>query len=79
MSSPLPKIKVKLYLDEEPASVAACGVFKRKGRWYARLECPKCTAALRVKLSLGPMVARCEECAIDVEADVRCVVTEGRA
>jgi hypothetical protein len=72
-------MKVKLYLEDEPASVAACGVFKKKGRWYARLGCPKCTAILRVKLSLGPMVARCEECAIDVEADVTRVVTEGRA
>jgi hypothetical protein len=59
--------------------VRAFGVFKRKGRWYARLGCPKCAAQLRVKLSLGPMVARCEECAIDVEADVRRVLREGRA
>jgi hypothetical protein len=65
--------------SEEPACVPAHGVFKRKGRWYARLGCPKCSSALRVRLSLGPMVARCEVCAIDVEADVRRVLREGRA
>jgi hypothetical protein len=32
-----------------------------------------------VKLSLGPMVARCEACASDVEADVTLVVSFGRA
>jgi hypothetical protein len=74
-----PRLKLRLYGDGDPESVAASGVFKKKGRWYARLGCPRCTAQLKVKLSLGPMVARCEECAIDVEADVRRVVSEGRA
>jgi len=32
-----------------------------------------------VKLSLGPMVARCETCAADAEADVTLVVSSGRA
>jgi hypothetical protein len=64
---------------EEPTCVRAAGVFKKKGRWYASLGCPRCAAQLRVKLSLGPMVARCAECAIDVEADVRRVVKAGRA
>ncbi len=67
------------HVADEPPSVRASGVFKKKGRWYARVGCPKCAAQLRVKLSLGPMVARCEECAIDVEADVKRVVREGRA
>jgi hypothetical protein len=59
--------------------VAASAVFKRRGRWYARLACPRCAASLRVRLSLGPMVARCEDCACDVEADVAPVVPCGRA
>jgi hypothetical protein len=76
----LPKVaKVVPPQAEEPPSVRASGVFKKKGRWYARVGCPRCAAQLRVKLSLGPMVARCEECAIDVEADVKRVVREGRA
>jgi hypothetical protein len=68
-----------MVMAEEPPCVEASGVFKRKGRWYARLGCPRCEAQLRVKLSLGPMVARCEECALDVEADVTRVVSGGRA
>jgi hypothetical protein len=63
----------------EPPCVCASTVFKRRGRWYARLACPNCAATLRVRLSLGPMVARCEACAADVEADVTLVVTSGRA
>lgn len=63
----------------EPPRVGACAVFKRRGRWYARLACPGCAAPLRVRLSLGPMVARCEDCACDVEADVTPVVPDGRA
>jgi hypothetical protein len=34
---------------------------------------------LRVKLSLGPMVAHCADCVADVEADVTTVVRAGRA
>jgi hypothetical protein len=62
-----------------PPCVTASGVFKRRGRWYARVPCPSCAAALRVRLSLGPMVARCEACSSDVEADVSLVLTRGRA
>ena len=47
----------------EPLSSTASAVFKRRGRWYARLPCPSCESPLRVRLSLGPMVARCEACA----------------
>jgi hypothetical protein len=32
-----------------------------------------------VKLSLGPMVARCNDCEADVEADVSDVLAAGRA
>jgi hypothetical protein len=63
----------------EPLSSRASGVFKRRGRWYATVPCPLCEAPLRVRLSLGPMVARCEACREDVEADVRLVVSSGRA
>jgi hypothetical protein len=63
----------------QPPSAAASSIFKRRGRWYARVPCPLCATSLRVKLSLGPMVARCDACAADVEADVSCVVATGRA
>jgi hypothetical protein len=63
----------------EPLSSAASAVFKRRGRWYASVPCPICEAPLRVRLSLGPMVARCEACREDVEADVTGVVSAGRA
>jgi hypothetical protein len=63
----------------EPPCVSASTVFKRKGRWYARVACPGCAASLRVKLSLGPMVARCEACAADVEADITLAISCGRA
>lgn len=64
---------------EELPCVSACTVYKRRGRWYASLACPGCNSALRVRLSLGPMVARCETCAQDVEADVGPVIAAGRA
>ncbi len=63
----------------EPLSSAASTVFKRRGRWYASVPCPICEAPLRVRLSLGPMVAHCEKCREDVEADVTLVVSSGRA
>jgi hypothetical protein len=63
----------------EPPCSAASSVFKRRGRWYARVPCPQCAEPLRVKLSLGPMVARCGDCETDVEADVTLVVRAGRA
>jgi hypothetical protein len=63
----------------EPLSSAASAVFKRRGRWYASVPCPICETSLRVRLSLGPMVARCEACREDVEADVALVVTSGSA
>jgi hypothetical protein len=63
----------------EPPCVAASSVFKQRGRWYAGLCCPACAGALRVRLSLGPMVARCGRCAADVEADVTLVLCAGRA
>lgn len=63
----------------EPLSSTASGVFKRRGRWYASVPCPICEQQLRVRLSLGPMVARCEACCEDVEADVTYVVASGRA
>jgi hypothetical protein len=63
----------------EPPCVSASTLFKRRGRWYARLACPTCSATLRVRLSLGPMVARCDACAADVEADVTLIVSCGRA
>jgi hypothetical protein len=63
----------------EPPCIAASTVFKRRGRWYARVACPSCRAELRVRLSLGPMVARCSACSVDVEADVTLVVSSGRA
>jgi hypothetical protein len=63
----------------EPPCVSASTVFKRRGRWYARVACPSCGGLLQVRLSLGPMVARCNACAVDVEADVTLVVTSGRA
>lgn len=63
----------------DPPCVPASAVFKRRGRWYARLTCPGCAAPLRVRLSLGPMVARCDDCAVDVEADVTLVLAAGRA
>jgi hypothetical protein len=63
----------------EPPCAAASAVFKRRGRWYARVACPSCAAPLRVKLSLGPMVAHCDTCAADVEADVTLVVSAGSA
>ena len=63
----------------EPLSSAASTVFKRRGRWYATVPCPICESPLRVRLSLGPMVARCEACREDVEADVTFVVASGRA
>ena len=63
----------------EPPCVAASGVFKQRGRWYARVACPSCGAVLRVRLSLGPMVAHCDLCAEDVEADVEPVLVAGRA
>jgi hypothetical protein len=62
-----------------PPCVTASAVFKRRGRWYALLSCPTCTSTLRVRLSLGPMVARCESCCADVEADVTLAVRFGRA
>jgi len=62
-----------------PPSALASSVYKRRGRWYASVPCPKCARALRVRLSLGPMVARCEPCAADVEADVRLVVNIGHS
>jgi hypothetical protein len=63
----------------EPPLVLASTVFKRRGRWYVRVSCPGCAAALRVRLSLGPMVAHCDACATNVEADVALVVCNGRA
>ena len=63
----------------EPPCVAALAVYKRRGRWYARLACPGCDAPLRVRLSLGPMVAHCDACDADVEADVTCVLAGGSA
>jgi hypothetical protein len=63
----------------EPLSSMASTVFKRRGRWYASVPCPICTASLRVRLSLGPMVARCEACRENVEADVALVVSSGSA
>jgi hypothetical protein len=63
----------------EPPCVPASTVFKRRGRWYARVGCPTCGGQLRVRLSLGPMVARCNTCAEDVEADVTLVLSSGRA
>jgi hypothetical protein len=63
----------------EPPCVSASTVFKRRGRWYARVQCPTCRRQLQVRLSLGPMVARCSACAADVEADVKLVVSSGRA
>jgi hypothetical protein len=59
--------------------VLASTVFKRRGRWYARVSCPHCAAVLRVRLSLGPMVAHCDTCTTDVETDVAHVVSSGRA
>jgi hypothetical protein len=64
---------------EAPPCVGASSVFKRRGRWYALVSCPRCASTLRVKLSLGPMVAHCAECAADVEADVTLVLRAGRA
>ena len=64
---------------DPPPCVGASSVFKRAGRWYARVPCPSCTSMLRVKLSLGPMVAHCADCVADVEADVTTVVRAGRA
>jgi hypothetical protein len=64
---------------EEPPFVAATAVFKRRGRWYASVACPACRAGLRVRLSVGPMVAHCEACCSDVEADVALVVPSGTA
>jgi len=63
----------------EPPCAPASSVFKQKGRWYARVTCPQCATPLRVRLSLGPMVARCDDCAEDIEADVEPVVCTGRA
>jgi hypothetical protein len=63
----------------EPPCAAASSLFKRRGRWYAGVPCPGCCAPLRVKLSLGPMVARCNDCSADVEADVGELLTAGRA
>jgi hypothetical protein len=63
----------------EPPCAAASGVFKKRGRWYARVACPRCATQLRVRLSLGPMVAHCDDCSADVEADVTLVVTAGSA
>lgn len=63
----------------EPPCATASAVFKRRGRWYAHVACPSCAAQLRVRLSLGPMVAHCDECAADVEADVTLVVNAGNA
>jgi hypothetical protein len=62
-----------------PPSAPATHVFKARGRWYARVACPDCATSLRVRLSLGPMVARCGSCDSDVEADVTFVVASGRA
>ena len=62
-----------------PPCVTASMVFKQRGRWYARVKCPDCAAPLRVRLSLGPMVAHCAPCAIDVEADVTDAVRAGNA
>jgi hypothetical protein len=62
-----------------PPCAAASALLKRRGRWYALVSCPECTAQLRVKLSLGPMVARCDACAAEVEADVAQVVAAGSA
>ncbi len=62
-----------------PPTAPASAVFKQKGRWYARVRCPSCGAAARVRLSLGPMVAHCEPCGRDVEADVTWVLASGRA
>ena len=64
---------------EPPPCAIASSVFKRRGRWYARVTCPSCASSLHVKLSLGPMVAHCQDCVADVEADVRSVLTRGRA
>ena len=64
---------------EDPPCVSACSVFKQRGRWYVALTCPGCCRPLRVRLSLGPMVARCESCSRDVEADVGPLITAGRA
>ena len=63
----------------EPLSSPASAVFKKRGRWYASVPCPICESPLRVRLSLGPMVAHCEACREDVEADVTGVVASGRA
>ena len=63
----------------EPLSSTASAVFKKRGRWYASVPCPICESALRVRLSLGPMVARCEACCENVEADVAYVVSSGSA
>ena len=63
----------------EPPVVSASTVFKRRGRWYARVACPRCAAQLRVRLSLGPMVAHCDACTTDVETDVGHVVSSGHA
>jgi hypothetical protein len=63
----------------EPPRVSASSVFKQRGRWYANVACPCCTAALRVRLSLGPMVAHCAACEANVEADVELVVGCGHA
>jgi hypothetical protein len=62
-----------------PPCAAASSVFKLKGRWYARVHCPRCGLATRVRLSLGPMVARCGPCDRDVEADVTTVLPSGSA
>ena len=63
----------------EPLSSSASAVYKRRGRWYASVPCPICASQLRVRLSLGPMVARCEACRENVEADVAYVVSSGSA
>ncbi|HXX67860.1 MAG TPA: hypothetical protein VEK07_11790 [Polyangiaceae bacterium] len=64
---------------ELPPCVIASSVFKRRGRWYAEVSCPRCSGRLRVKLSLGPMVAHCAACTADVETDVGPLVRCGRA
>jgi hypothetical protein len=64
---------------EPPPCVGASSIFKRNGRWYARVPCPLCACTLRVKLSLGPMVAHCADCVADVEADITLVVRTGSA
>ena len=65
--------------SELPPCVGASSIFKRRGRWYAGVNCPQCSGKLRVKLSLGPMVAHCADCTTDVETDVTLVVRSGRA